>query len=141
MIPERPTLCALAHQTPSGLILFQLGELEAQLVRSLKLFVTLSFLPLILHIGTVLGRGGVSLTCFAALLMIVYQVILSSTHLEAFLLSDDRASDFISQNKEGIFSLIGYTAIYLHAAHLGSLNNPVAKRRELIRTALGTLVL
>ena len=104
-------------------------------------FVTLSFLPLILHFGAMLGRGGVSLTCLAALLMSIYQAILSSTHLEAFLLSDDRASDFISQNKEGIFSLIGYAAIYLHAAHLGSLNNPTAKKRELVRTAFVTLAL
>ena len=104
-------------------------------------FVTLSCLPFILYIGTLLRRGGVSLPCFAASLMIVYQVILKSTKLETFLLSDDRMDDLLSQNKEGLFSLIGYAAIYLCAAHLGSLQHPATKKRQLTLTALVTLTL
>ena len=104
-------------------------------------FVTLSCLPFILYIGTLLRKGGMSLPHFAATLMIVYQVILKSTKLETFLLSDDRGDDLISQNKEGLFSLIGYAAIYLHAAHLGSLQHPAIKKKQLTLTALVTLAL
>lgn len=103
-------------------------------------FVTLSFLPFILYLGALLKEFGISLPSFATIMMIVYQLILRMTNLERYLLSDYRGSDLLSQNKEGLSSLIGYAAIYLYAAHLGSLHNPAAKKKELTLIALTSLL-
>lgn len=56
-------------------------------------------------------------------ILILYQVLLSLPYfqyetLEYFLQNATR-DDFISHNKEGIFSLFGYTSLYLVSSHLG----------------------
>ncbi|XP_027081207.1 uncharacterized protein At4g17910 isoform X1 [Coffea eugenioides] len=52
--------------------------------------------------------------------LVGYQFFLSHG-LNDYLLSDKRGADIISQNKEGIFSMIGYWGIYLVGVQLGSL--------------------
>ncbi|KAG7620892.1 Phosphatidylinositol anchor biosynthesis protein PIGW/GWT1 [Arabidopsis suecica] len=39
--------------------------------------------------------------------------------LNTYLLSDERGTDIISKNKEGVYSILGYWAMYLLGVHLG----------------------
>ena len=48
----------------------------------------------------------------------VYEIILASTNLKAFILTAPRI-DLLSQNREGVFSLFGYLAIFLNGQGLG----------------------
>ncbi|XP_052169836.1 uncharacterized protein At4g17910 isoform X2 [Diospyros lotus] len=53
------------------------------------------------------------------LILVGYQICL--THgLNGYLLSNERGTDIVSQNKEGIFSIFGYWGIYLLGVQLGS---------------------
>lgn len=82
-------------------------------------FVTLSLLPLVLY--AILKVSSVSFLPLVALVFGgLYQLVLSSTDLQAYLLDDRHARlGLFSQNKEGIFSCIGYACIYLFAAYIG----------------------
>lgn len=82
-------------------------------------FVTLSLLPLVLY--ALLKVLPVSFLPLAALVFgCAYQLVLSSTELQTYLLDDKHARlGFFSQNKEGILSCIGYACIYLLAACIG----------------------
>ncbi|XAR70642.1 hypothetical protein NMG60_11027559 [Bertholletia excelsa] len=53
------------------------------------------------------------------LILVGYQVFLIHG-LNGYLLSNERGTDIISQNKEGIFSLFGYWGMYLVGVQLGS---------------------
>jgi len=58
---------------------------------------------------------------YAALTLIisgVYQMLLETTSLKAYILTAPR-ENLISQNREGIFSFLGYLAIFLAGADLG----------------------
>jgi phosphatidylinositol glycan class W len=58
---------------------------------------------------------------YAALTLIisgVYQTLLETTSLKAYILTAPRV-DLISQNREGIFSFLGYLSIFLAGADLG----------------------
>lgn len=49
-----------------------------------------------------------------------YQLILETSGLKAFILhNDDREKDFLHANKEGIFSVVGYVAIYMAGVQVG----------------------
>ncbi|CAN1235647.1 Uncharacterized protein At4g17910 [Linum perenne] len=52
------------------------------------------------------------------LLLVGYQWWLING-LNLFLLSNERGADFLSQNKEGLFSILGYWGIYLLGVQLG----------------------
>lgn len=52
-------------------------------------------------------------------LILLYQTLLSLFNLENYIQTSPRV-DVISKNKEGIFSLFGYTAIYLISSHIGN---------------------
>ncbi|XP_057477048.1 uncharacterized protein At4g17910 isoform X1 [Actinidia eriantha] len=54
-----------------------------------------------------------------ALILVGYQVCLIHG-LNMYLLSNERGTDIISQNKEGIFSILGYWGMYLVGVQLGS---------------------
>ncbi|XP_017268029.1 phosphatidylinositol-glycan biosynthesis class W protein [Kryptolebias marmoratus] len=57
---------------------------------------------------------------FALLISGFYQFLLETSELKAFILhNDDREKDFVHANKEGIFSLAGYVAIYLTGVQIG----------------------
>ncbi|KAL4592449.1 hypothetical protein LXL04_005444 [Taraxacum kok-saghyz] len=51
--------------------------------------------------------------------LIVYQICLMSG-LNVYLLSDERGTDIISQNKEGIYSIFGYWGLHLIGVWLGN---------------------
>ncbi|XP_039142027.1 uncharacterized protein At4g17910 [Dioscorea cayenensis subsp. rotundata] len=55
---------------------------------------------------------------FGLLILGGYQTCLRSG-LSVYLLSNERALDYISQNKEGIFSIFGYWGMYLLGVNLG----------------------
>uniref|UniRef100_A0A3B3ZWU6 Phosphatidylinositol-glycan biosynthesis class W protein n=1 Tax=Periophthalmus magnuspinnatus TaxID=409849 RepID=A0A3B3ZWU6_9GOBI len=57
---------------------------------------------------------------FSLLIAVMYQFILDTTGLKEFIvLNNDRDLGFLHSNKEGIFSVVGYVAIYLAGVHVG----------------------
>ncbi|XP_058747683.1 uncharacterized protein At4g17910 isoform X2 [Vicia villosa] len=56
---------------------------------------------------------------FGSLVLVGYQFSLMNG-LNHYLLSNERGTDIISQNKEGIFSIFGYWGMYLIGVHLGN---------------------
>lgn len=83
-------------------------------------FITLGLLPILLGILdpilNVMPRFLVAFVISAA-----YEALLNNTDLLAFILrSDNRMNSFITMNKEGIFSFIGYLCIFLFGQSFGS---------------------
>ncbi|XP_034539503.1 phosphatidylinositol-glycan biosynthesis class W protein [Notolabrus celidotus] len=57
---------------------------------------------------------------YAILISGFYQFALETTELKNFILyNNDREKDFLHANKEGIFSVVGYVAIYLAGVQVG----------------------
>ncbi|XP_015239136.1 PREDICTED: phosphatidylinositol-glycan biosynthesis class W protein [Cyprinodon variegatus] len=57
---------------------------------------------------------------FALLISGFYQFFLETSELKTFLMhNNDREKDFVHANKEGIFSIAGYVAIYLAGVQIG----------------------
>mmetsp|Transcript_14027 Transcript_14027/g.20977 ORF Transcript_14027/g.20977 Transcript_14027/m.20977 type:complete len:565 (-) Transcript_14027:11-1705(-) len=76
-------------------------------------FVTLFFLWVLADgAHCILPRTGWSIPIFSLLMLLSYQLLLTHTRLTDFLLSAPRTT-FLSQNREGIFSLLGYLPLYL----------------------------
>ena len=118
-------------------------------------FFTLGFLPPFVEIFHSLYSIIPSYEILALLTTTVYQVALESTDLKAYILISPRGPDLLSKNREGVFSFIGYLAIFLagRASGLriiprGTADKPTsaqqARRRVLISlatTAIGWTVL
>lgn len=67
----------------------------------------------------------------AVLLGGLYQLALETTGLKSFLLhNNDRTIDFLHANKEGLFSVLGYIAIYMAGVRIGLY---LMKPRTLVR--------
>lgn len=60
---------------------------------------------------------------FNAFLLIISHEILLQTGLQNFVILTNREENFISANKEGIVSLLGYISLYLFSAYFGYLLN------------------
>lgn len=73
---------------------------------------------------------------FAMLIAVIYQFTLETTELKAFIIhNNDRELDFLHANKEGIFSGVGYVAIYLAGVNVGFyVMQPRSKVNEWLRT-------
>ncbi|CAJ1064407.1 phosphatidylinositol-glycan biosynthesis class W protein [Xyrichtys novacula] len=57
---------------------------------------------------------------YAVLISGFYQFVLETSELKAFILyNNDREKDFLHANKEGIFSVVGYVAIYMAGVQVG----------------------
>ncbi|KAF3394787.1 GPI-anchored wall transfer protein 1 [Talaromyces pinophilus] len=119
-------------------------------------FFTLGFLPPFVEIFHSLYSIIPSYEILALLTTTAYQVALESTDLKAYILVSPRGPDLLSKNREGVFSFIGYLAIFLagRASGLriiprGTADNKIAsvqqaRRRVLISlavTAIGWTVL
>ncbi|CAM9336162.1 unnamed protein product [Lampetra planeri] len=84
---------------------------------------------------------------FALLFCGFYQFALESTGLKAFLIhNSDREKDFLHANKEGMFSVVGYVAIYMAGVQSGLyVMQPRSQVREWLKALcnllLGSLVL
>lgn len=74
-----------------------------------------------------------------------YQAILETTGLKAFLIRSDERSGFLQENKEGIFSVVGYIAIYMAGVQVGrylmqsraSVQEWIGAIRNLLLTSVG----
>ncbi|KAJ2681964.1 Glucosaminyl phosphatidylinositol (GlcN-PI) nositol acylation protein, partial [Coemansia spiralis] len=103
-------------------------------------FVTLGLLPIFVPLGL---RMCSNLRATAAALLVGYQALYSLTPLGAWLEGAER-TDLVSANREGIFSFVGYLAIFLLGMSLGQevLPDPPtfkARRMRLV-TVLGVWV-
>lgn len=86
-------------------------------------FFTLGFLPPFVAIFQEILRFIPSHAVLALLTGGIYQFLLESTELKAFVLTAPRV-DLLSMNREGVFSFIGYLAIFLAGQDLGMLVIP-----------------
>lgn len=79
---------------------------------------------------------------FALLIGGLYQFSLETTGLKAFIIhSGDREKDFLHANKEGIFSVIGYVAIYMAGAQIGLyVMQPRSQVREWLKALFNLLI-
>lgn len=81
-------------------------------------FFTLGLVPAFSAFLRPLRRLTVKWTTVGLALAVVYQLVLSRTSLQAFLLSDARPG-LLGENKEGLASLPGYIAIFLVGLSIG----------------------
>lgn len=76
-------------------------------------FFTLAFIPpFVTFADTILQYIPLSNDTLAILIVAIYEGVLDNTRLTAFILLGPR-TDLLSQNREGIFSFIGYLSIFL----------------------------
>lgn len=76
-------------------------------------FFTLGLLPPFVEIFHTVYTAVPSYEALAVLVAVAYQVALESTDLKRYILVSPRGPDLLSQNREGVFSFIGYLAIFL----------------------------
>ncbi|EKJ79491.1 hypothetical protein FPSE_00310 [Fusarium pseudograminearum CS3096] len=106
-------------------------------------FFTLGFLPPFVAIFQSVRKLIPSFAALSLLVGVTYQVLLETTSLKAYVLTAPR-TDLISMNREGIFSFIGYLAIFLAGQDTGmfviprnlvpkSTAGPGAQRNKLLK--------
>lgn len=82
-------------------------------------FFTLAIVRVLASVLLVVLPAGLS-WLFAILISGCYQFALETSELKTFLMHNkDRGKDFVHANKEGIFSIPGYVAIYLAGVQIG----------------------
>jgi glucosaminylphosphatidylinositol acyltransferase len=126
-----PLLSRLVYSMRHSLPLLALGFVRLLSVKGLdyaehvaeygvhwNFFFTLGFLPPFVAVFQSALKIIPSYAALAILLGVVYQIVLESTSLKAYILSAPR-TDLISMNREGIFSFIGYLAIFLAGQDTG----------------------
>ncbi|KAK3497291.1 GWT1-domain-containing protein [Neurospora hispaniola] len=93
-------------------------------------FFTLGFLPPFVALFQSALKVLPSYAGLALLLGVVYQVLLETTSLKAYILTGPR-NDLLSMNREGIFSFFGYLAIFLAGQDTGMLVLPRSLSRSI----------
>lgn len=83
-------------------------------------FFTLGFLPPFVEIFDSLTALIPSYEALAVIISIIYQVALESTELKSYILISPRGPDLLSKNREGVFSFLGYLAIFLAGRGVGT---------------------
>jgi phosphatidylinositol glycan class W len=86
-------------------------------------FFTLGLLPPFVACFSSLFRLIKSYTFWSVSVAVLYQLILDFTSLKAFILVAPR-TDLLSQNREGVFSFIGYLSIFLAGQSIGTIILP-----------------
>ncbi|KAI9370074.1 GWT1-domain-containing protein [Aspergillus egyptiacus] len=76
-------------------------------------FFTLGFLPPFVEIFEGLATVIPSYEILSLAVAVLYQVALESTDLKSYILVAPRGPDLLSKNREGVFSFLGYLAIFL----------------------------
>ncbi|KAL5335338.1 GWT1-domain-containing protein [Aspergillus crustosus] len=109
-------------------------------------FFTLGFLPLFVEIFEGLATIIPSYEVLSLAVAVLYQVALESTDLKAYILVSPRGADLLSKNREGVFSFLGYLAIFLAGRATGiriipsgispSTTPPQARKRVLTSLAV-----
>ncbi|OJJ45599.1 hypothetical protein ASPZODRAFT_133446 [Penicilliopsis zonata CBS 506.65] len=108
-------------------------------------FFTLGFLPPFVELFSSLTAFVPSFEILSLAIVVLYQVVLESTDLKAYILVSPRGPDLLSKNREGVFSFLGYLAIFLagRAAGVRVMGSGAAprqaRRRTLISLGLGSL--
>ncbi|ETI24008.1 hypothetical protein G647_05815 [Cladophialophora carrionii CBS 160.54] len=120
---------ALRHSVP----LFVLGLIRLYSVKGLdyaehvteygvhwNFFFTLALLPPFVEISdTATRRVFKSYEVFALVLTVTYELVLNNTTLLSYILISPRGPDLLSKNREGVFSFVGYLAIFLFGRGVG----------------------
>jgi phosphatidylinositol glycan class W len=83
-------------------------------------FFTLGLLPPFVEIFDSLTVLIPSYEALAMGIVVLYQVALESTELKSYILISPRGPDLFSKNREGIFSFLGYLAIFLAGRGVGT---------------------
>eukprot|EP01130_Rhizamoeba_saxonica_P013853 TRINITY_DN5960_c0_g1_i1.p1 TRINITY_DN5960_c0_g1~~TRINITY_DN5960_c0_g1_i1.p1 ORF type:complete len:444 (-),score=55.71 TRINITY_DN5960_c0_g1_i1:6-1337(-) len=91
-------------------------------------FLTIAFVNILAAIIDVPCKYSSALGCG---LIIFYQLLLSNG-LENYILHAERVN-LVSQNKEGIFGVFGFTSIYLIGTHIGSVLHKKKSKQEWIQ--------
>ena len=107
-------------------------------------FFTLTFLPPFVEVfHTIVTTVVPSYDILAVLLAAIYEIVLDTTDLKAYILVSPRGSSLLSKNREGVFSFIGYLAIFLAGRGLGLIVIPdqqqatsKTRRRNLLKSLL-----
>ncbi|PYH83718.1 GPI-anchored wall transfer protein 1 [Aspergillus uvarum CBS 121591] len=82
-------------------------------------FFTLGFLPPFVEIFDTLAALVPSYELLSLGVAVLYQVALESTDLKSYILVAPRGPDLLSKNREGVFSFVGYFAIFLAGRAIG----------------------
>ncbi|PHH80569.1 hypothetical protein CDD83_3681 [Cordyceps sp. RAO-2017] len=101
-------------------------------------FFTLGLLPPFVAVGQAALRLVPSCAGLALLVGGLYQLLLEGTSLKAFVLTAPR-TDLLSMNREGVFSFLGYLAIFLAGQDMGLLVIPRRAPSRSGRRAFGLL--
>lgn len=83
-------------------------------------FFTLALLPPAMAILQPLLRGSPSYGLVAFVLAICYEILLTPARKTYIIMSERKPDDWLSQNREGVFSFIGYLAIFIGGMGVGS---------------------
>lgn len=83
-------------------------------------FFTLGLLPPFVEIFDSLVALIPSYEALAMGIAVLYQVLLESTELKKYILLSPRGPDLLSKNREGVFSFLGYLAIFLAGRGVGT---------------------
>ncbi|XP_051966178.1 phosphatidylinositol-glycan biosynthesis class W protein [Xyrauchen texanus] len=65
-----------------------------------------------------------------------YQLVLETTDLKSFLIHNDERTGFLQANREGIFSVVGYVAIYMAGVQVG---HYLMQRRTSVKAWVGVI--
>jgi phosphatidylinositol glycan class W len=83
-------------------------------------FFTLGLLPPFVEVFDIISRKVFrSYSVLAIILAVAYELVLDNTELLRYILVSQRGPDLLSKNREGVFSLIGYLAIFLSGRGTG----------------------
>ncbi|KAJ5682743.1 hypothetical protein N7462_005908 [Penicillium macrosclerotiorum] len=109
-------------------------------------FFTLGLLPPFVEIFDTLTALIPSYEALALLISVAYQVALESTDLKTYILVSPRGPDLFSKNREGIFSFLGYLAIFLAGRGVGTRviprgTSPTKSPQQARKSVLVSLVL
>lgn len=86
-------------------------------------FFTLGFLPPFVELAdSIPGMRSrhSSYAVLALLVSLVYEIVLNNTELLSYILISPRGPDLLSKNREGVFSFIGYLAVFLKGRSTGA---------------------
>ena len=86
-------------------------------------FFTLGFLPPFVELADSIPgirKWNSSYAILALIISLAYEIVLNNTELLWYILVSDRGPDLLSKNREGVFSFIGYLAIFLKGRSTGA---------------------
>ncbi|KAG9790375.1 hypothetical protein KCU88_g1271, partial [Aureobasidium melanogenum] len=125
--PDAAFISRLSKSIRHSLPLFLLGLIRLWSVKGLdyaehvteygvhwNFFFTLCFLAPFVEIFDLVARKlRYRYDSLAVALAVVYELLLDKTELLKYIISAPRGPDFLSMNREGVFSFVGYLAIFL----------------------------